>query len=316
MATIFLEDESERKHLVLALMPSASTPKPHGFALAPDDVNEASSLQSWPSWRNCCLDPIPGIGAESLSEDSSSSGSSSSSSSRPHAAKRPRIADEAKREKAKKAKKWRLKFRVHERLLRELCPPASFELHEGTRKRHRSFVVVPKLLDTSEIELVHALWKHPSVEEIRDRKQALLYRHAAYRMELALRAHGQRLYSKLIDSMVWADAYVWERLSKNSVTYPEVEYIVYDARTGAPGTIEAHVDNHSAVTLVVLLSDESEFQGGVNCFANACQGDTPPRQVQLTQGDCVLFRGERLRHWITPVTAGLRVILQIELSRQ
>ena len=39
------------------------------------------------------------------------------------------------------------------------------------------------------------------------------------------------------------------------------------------------------------------------------------RQLALQKGDAVVFRGEKLRHWITPVTGGVRVILQIELSR-
>ncbi|CAK9018925.1 Hypothetical protein SCF082_LOCUS14295 [Durusdinium trenchii] len=187
-----------------------------------------------------------------------------------------------------------------------------------------------------EIRLIHDLWHHPSVEEIKDRKKTLQYRHIAYRMELPLRAHGQHLYAKLIDTMAWADAFLWQKLPRNEFAYPEaakqleeitqiVEYIVYEGKEGLPGSIEPHVDNHSAVTIVVLLSDPSEFgasewapagfKGGVNCFASPDSEDLPARVVSLDVGDAVLFRGEKLRHWITPVTEGRRVILQIELSR-
>merc|ERR1719213_371183 len=107
---------------------------------------------------------------------------------------------------------------------------------------------------------------------------------------------------------------IWHKLHKHKQVFPEVEYIVYDARNGVPGTIEPHVDNHSAVTIVMLLSDSGDFEGGVNCFAPA-GGDTESRSLRLQQGDAVLFRGEKLRHWITPVTGGIRTILQVEFSK-
>lgn len=180
-------------------------------------------------------------------------------------------------------------------------PPRQHQLHGAPRKR-RNFLVVPKLLSAEEIRLLHELWRHPSVEEIKDRKKTLQYRHVAYRMELPLRAHGRELYMKLIDTMAWADAFLWQKLPRNEFAYPEVEYIVYEAKGGIPGSIEPHVDNHSAVTIVILLSDPSEFTGGVNCFASPDSEDLPARLVSLNCGDAVLFRGEKLRHWITPVT--------------
>ncbi|CAK8986666.1 unnamed protein product [Durusdinium trenchii] len=258
----------------------------------------------WPVWQNRDLVPIPGIQDESLSEDSSTEGSSSSSSS---SRRRNQTAK-------KRVRKWRLKFAVTKRLKKELLPPRQHQLH-GARRKRRNFLVVPKLLDAEEIRLIHDLWHHPSVEEIKDRKKTLQYRHIAYRMELPLRAHGQHLYAKLIDTMAWADAFLWQKLPRNEFAYPEVEYIVYEGKEGLPGSIEPHVDNHSAVTIVVLLSDPSEFKGGVNCFASPDSEDLPARVVSLDVGDAVLFRGEKLRHWITPVTEGRRVILQIELSR-
>jgi len=187
-------------------------------------------------------------------------------------------------------------------------------MHEGDRRR-RTFVHVPRLLDERGIELVHAVYRHPSVDEIRDRKSTLLYRHVAYRIELPLRAHARMLYQQLMDAMAWADAAVWRKLAQSRKVYPEAEYIVYDARKGKPGEIEPHVDNHSAVTIVILLSDPSDFSGGVNCFAPVDDRGSPSRQLALKRGDAVIFRGEKLQHWITPVTGGVRVILQIELSR-
>jgi predicted 2-oxoglutarate/Fe(II)-dependent dioxygenase YbiX len=39
------------------------------------------------------------------------------------------------------------------------------------------------------------------------------------------------------------------------------------------------------------------------------------REYKLQQGDLVLFRGEIVTHWITPVMTGVREIFQWELSR-
>lgn len=193
-----------------------------------------------------------------------------------------------------------------------MAPPHS--VYSGSRRR-RTFVHIPGLLSEQQIQQVHAIWRHPSVEEIRDRKSSLEYRHVAYRVELPLRAHGQQLYQRLLDTMVWADATTWRRLHRSKIVYPEAEYIVYDARTGQPGEIEPHVDNHSGVSIVILLSNPAEFEGGANCFASTGEQGARSRSLSLQQGDAVCFRGEKLKHWISPVTGGLRVILQIELSR-
>merc|ERR1712087_970881 len=116
-------------------------------------------------------------------------------------------------------------------------------------------------------------------------------------------------------TMAWADAFAWRKLARHKEVYPEVEYIVYDARGGVPGTIEPHVDNYSAVTFIAMISDPQHFVGGVNCFDSTGERGAQPRQFSLRKGDAVFFRGEKLRHWITPVVDGVRTILQIELSR-
>jgi len=94
-----------------------------------------------------------------------------------------------------------------------------------------------------------------------------------------------------------------------------VEYIEYDVKVmGEPCFIEPHVDNKSAVTMVAMLSPPEDYEGGLSCFRRA-EGQCGHREVLLQQGDIVLFRGEKLLHWITPVTKGRRMILQIEWSR-
>jgi hypothetical protein len=134
----------------------------------------------------------------------------------------------------------------------------------------------------------------------------------------------KKVYKRIMEATinvcdkVWGDIRLKAR--KNRVM-PEIEYIVYDvAETpGAEGTfIEPHVDNHSIVTGVSMLSEpDVDFVGGVNRFKGSESDDhgNAYRECKLGKGDLVLFRGEVVTHWITPVVSGRREILQWELSR-
>lgn len=185
-------------------------------------------------------------------------------------------------------------------------------------KRYRCFAVARGFLGMEDINSLHACAQHPSVLECNDRKGYLAFLHKVWRFEPQLRALSPDLYNRLIGLMQRADSVKWRRLRKNSKknrVYPEIEYIRYDVwEMDSPCFIEPHVDNKSAVTLVAMLSSSDEYEGGISCFRRA-DGTRGSRQMALQQGDVVLFRGEKLTHWITPVTAGRRVILQIELSR-
>jgi len=156
------------------------------------------------------------------------------------------------------------------------------------------------------------------VQEIHDRKGYLAFKHRVWRFELQLRALQPELYARLMRLMRQADNEKWSKLlkrSKRGRVYPEIEYIDYDVEhEGSACFIEPHVDNKSAVTLVAMLSAPDAYVGGRSCFRRS-EGQTGHRELSLQAGDAVLFRGEKLLHWITPVTAGRRVVLQIELSR-
>eukprot|EP00927_Polykrikos_kofoidii_P026586 TRINITY_DN2363_c4_g1_i1.p1 TRINITY_DN2363_c4_g1~~TRINITY_DN2363_c4_g1_i1.p1 ORF type:complete len:427 (+),score=70.10 TRINITY_DN2363_c4_g1_i1:250-1530(+) len=186
----------------------------------------------------------------------------------------------------------------------------------SSEKRYRNFALAAGFLDLEEIRAIHRTAAHQSVREINDRKGYLAFKHRVWRFELQLRALCPELYNRLMALMHRADAVKWRRMTKKSrKLYPEIEYIDYDVQEmGEPCFIEPHVDNKSAVTLVAMLTAPGEYVGGRSCFRRA-DGRRGNREVCLQQGDVVLFRGEKLVHWITPVTAGKRTILQIELSR-
>lgn len=183
-------------------------------------------------------------------------------------------------------------------------------------KRYRSVALAPAFLSEADIEALHVAAKNPSVREIADRKKYLAFKHRVWRFDLQLRALSPELYTRLLDLMVLADADKWQKMAQRSKTvYPEIEYIDYDVEHEAgPCYIEPHVDNKSAVTLVAMLSPLEAYAGGCSCFRRST-GRSGHRELSLQQGDVVMFRGEKLEHWISPVTWGRRTILQIELSR-
>eukprot|EP01062_Namystynia_karyoxenos_P059371 TRINITY_DN50809_c0_g1_i1.p1 TRINITY_DN50809_c0_g1~~TRINITY_DN50809_c0_g1_i1.p1 ORF type:complete len:304 (+),score=80.76 TRINITY_DN50809_c0_g1_i1:80-913(+) len=217
--------------------------------------------------------------------------------------------------KRRRVRKWRVAF--HTGKPRHLPPELSEAQVEwlGAEKRHRAICVIRGALRPEDIAAAHAAFRNATTKEILDRKASLAYKHRAYRVEMQMRATAPDTYSRLIGLARYADTRMWRNLgSKCSEVYPEMEYIEYDHAVMGSCGIEPHVDNKSTVTMVSMLSHPSEYDGGVSCFRRA-QGKNGHRELKLGQGDAVFFRGEKLLHWITPVTRGRRVILQNELSR-
>ena len=117
-------------------------------------------------------------------------------------------------------------------------------------------------------------------------------------------------YQKLLLTAWSVDQHIWKNLGPFDYTLPQIEYIEYDVeKLGCEGKIAKHNDNGSMVSVVVLLSDPSDFHGGTNFF----KGE-PKRRVVLQPGDAVFFYGHQCEHWISPVTSGRRAILQMELQ--
>lgn len=191
--------------------------------------------------------------------------------------------------------------------------------------KDKSLVIMRNFFSTSHVKRLRELFRTSKlVYEIKDRKSDLHYSHNAYRAEVALRLEMKKVYKRIMEATISVCDKVWGdirlKARKNRVM-PEIEYIVYDvAETpGAEGTfIEPHVDNHSIVTGVSMLSEpDVDFVGGVNRFKGSESDDhgNAYRECKLGKGDLVLFRGEVVTHWITPVVSGRREILQWELSR-
>lgn len=184
------------------------------------------------------------------------------------------------------------------------------------KKTHRHLAFASSFLNAEDIQCIHAAAKHPSVKEIHDRKGYLAFKHRVVRFEMQLRSLHPALYARLLALMRMADTAGWQKLrKKKNKVYPEIEYIEYDVKElQGECYIEPHVDNKSGVTLVAMLSPSCDYIGGNSCFRRGT-GKEGHRQARLEQGDVVMFRGEKLLHWVTNITSGRRVVLQIELSR-
>lgn len=207
---------------------------------------------------------------------------------------------------------YRLRRHSH---FRHLHAPDTFSVR-GAASAELAYVVVPGLLSHAEIAEVHAAGRQPSAQRCADRSAELVYDHVAYRFEGELRARARQLYRRLLGVMVWAELVLWGSLRDCDKVYPEVEYISYDGKPASKEyAIDPHVDNRSLVTLVCMLSRRSDFGGGTLGFEPGCEGDDAADRHEAPEpGTAVIFRGEELQHWVSPVTSGKRYVLQIEFS--
>lgn len=215
-----------------------------------------------------------------------------------------------------------------------------------------TFVALRGALPLSDIASLYALRRETALFNetclVEDRTSGLVYRHRAYRFESIFHEALPEVYEKIIKLIRRVDANHWRATSAEALElergefdrgrqllFPEIEWIEYEHVAGQPlPYIEPHVDNDSVLTWILLLSSPFEFEGGINLFegvagysecATTTQWHTPGeeeeegnygmRELELGQGDAVVFRGELLEHSITPVQDGLRTILQIELAR-
>ena len=182
-----------------------------------------------------------------------------------------------------------------------------------------TFVVLPRVLTGIDVAMIGGLLQQYRSIPIEDRAGSLQRR--AYRIEALLLRQDARLYAKLIELIRCVDAGIWRSTERLEQVYPEFELVEYIIGEQQPAAfVNRHVDSGSVLTLVALLCDAHDFTGGASMFDERGELDDsneerPGRKLRLEKGDAVVFRGEKLMHWIEPVTRGQRLVLQIELSR-
>ena len=185
-----------------------------------------------------------------------------------------------------------------------------------------TFVKVPSCLSLSQWNDLLSLESFlKSSFRMDDRDEETEYYHVVHRVEPILKANfsSSGLYEALISKMLSVDNKNWKVLEHVTAVYPEIEFIVYNqSLEGQPPKMGfgSHVDNGSALTAVFMLSDSADFEGGSLMFARDIYsdiGDAVERPANFAVRECAMFRGEKLSHWVTPVTRGTRKVLQIEL---
>lgn len=186
-------------------------------------------------------------------------------------------------------------------------PPLDFAVLPGPETNKSTDVLfVRRALSTEDVAMVHNAAKHPSTAK---RVRHFVVPPYSARLEWPLRALAKPVFERLLALAEWADGLLWKGLPP--LVYPEAEYIVYEAPPDA--SVGPHIDEDSAVTAVVMLSHAADFAGGENGFGG---NGTVARHVRMDLGDAIFFRGECLEHWVTPVSVGRRVIVQMELCRR
>eukprot|EP00747_Dinoflagellata_sp_TGD_P208373 gnl/TRDRNA2_/TRDRNA2_81863_c0_seq1.p1 gnl/TRDRNA2_/TRDRNA2_81863_c0~~gnl/TRDRNA2_/TRDRNA2_81863_c0_seq1.p1 ORF type:complete len:311 (-),score=39.68 gnl/TRDRNA2_/TRDRNA2_81863_c0_seq1:90-974(-) len=190
--------------------------------------------------------------------------------------------------------------------------PCKCEVLSGSAPDRRHDVVIARrAFSPAEVDMIHGVTRHPSVAK---RVRHFVAPPYSARVERPLRALTPEVWERLLALMEWADGLVWGTLPTKA--FPEAEYLVYEAPPEA--AMGPHLDEDSALTAVAMLVPASAFVGGASSFGgDGSVGSTavPTREAKLDLGDVLCFRGESLEHWVTPVTAGRRVVLQVELCR-
>ena len=112
----------------------------------------------------------------------------------------------------------------------------------------------------------------------------------------------------MLQRIVAADADRWRLLVGRVARIRSAELHTY--LPGGSVADPAHRDNGSLLTLSVLLSAPSEFEGARFVMADADGGEVAPPMEAA--GDGVLFASER-RHNVTTCTGGVRRAFVLEL---
>ena len=182
---------------------------------------------------------------------------------------------------------------------------------DGMLEAQRSSVVrLPKLLSDVEISQLHALAARiGDGGDSDDSYHAGAWRTTYLSARGMFSAHLSEISDKLIAAAHTVDAAQgWHLLeSEAGVTKRVVEYHTVGVHGAIPW--ERHFDEGSFVTIDCMLSDTSEFEGGV---FQTLEPDGELRPHKFERGDILIFRSHKY-HCVSRVLAGRRRVLVIEL---
>ena len=131
---------------------------------------------------------------------------------------------------------------------------------------------------------------------------SVTYLHGSFESELPA------VHAKLLSCATRAhDSSGWGLLNASSVSVRTIELLEY---LHASDSLGWHVDEQSAVTMLVMLSSPDDFEGGQ--LQHEVKGHSTPVIAAMARGDVTVYRSHQA-HRVTPLTAGRRVVMAIEL---
>ena len=195
---------------------------------------------------------------------------------------------------------------------------AEMHLPLSDEAQKTNVVRVPSFLTAAEVDDLHAL-----AEELKPQlgsagrgsnNQAAAYRNGAWEtMYMSTDGHFAKerpaLRKRLMDLAREVDAKHWNVM--NRATRPVVPRCV-EYHTVEPGgslPYPTHYDAGSLVTIDLMLSNTSDFEGGA---FGTLEADGSMQSYQFEKGDALLFVSHKF-HCVQPVTAGRRNVLVMEL---
>ena len=102
------------------------------------------------------------------------------------------------------------------------------------------------------------------------------------------------------------DASGWKLLDASKMSVRTMELLDYSQPSDSLGW---HVDEQSAVTLLVMLSDPEDFQGAE--LQHEVRGRPDPVVARMARGDVTAYRSHQA-HRVTPLTGGRRRVMAVE----
>jgi len=116
------------------------------------------------------------------------------------------------------------------------------------------------------------------------------------------------LHAKLVSYAQRAhDESGWAVVDPAKLTVRTIELLEY---SGASDSLGWHVDEQSAVTLLVMLCSPDDFEGAK--LQHEVRGSAEPVTATMARGDVTAYRSHQA-HRVTPLTSGRRRVMAIEL---
>lgn len=191
-----------------------------------------------------------------------------------------------------------------EEVPREVRPLSEFQQMEGR--------VFRQFLSETECKALEALGNAAKLGKVVKRRDgpthtqdvhSILYLHADRTMQKA----EPKLLSKLLQTLRDVDKEKWHVIEKDMEVVPRViEYHTYVKGGGV--TLKDHFDEGSLITTIIMLANESEYEGG---RIQTWEADESFTDYALKRGDCLVFPSHKF-HCVTQVTKGCRHNVVIE----